>query len=57
MNWQAVIVAIILLSAGIYTANMIWKRVKSFSAKTACGNDCGCDTKSVAKIPTKALKR
>jgi hypothetical protein len=47
MNWQAIIVGIIIFLAFLYAANMVWKRVKSFSPKaSACETDCGCEAKS-----------
>jgi len=51
MNWQAIIAGIIIFLAFLYAASKVWKRVKSFSAKTACNTDCGCGTKSNGKFP------
>jgi hypothetical protein len=51
MNWQAIIVGIIIFLAFLYAANMVWKRVKSFSQKSVCGTDCGCGAKSNGRFP------
>jgi len=49
MNWQLIVVGIIVLLAFLYTAKMVWQRVKSFAPKSGCGNDCGCEAKSNRK--------
>jgi hypothetical protein len=49
MNWQAMIVGVIVFLAFLYAARMVWKRIESFSPKASCGGDCGCDVKSKGK--------
>jgi len=49
MNWQSIVVGIIILLAFLYVAKMVWQRVKSFSPKSGCGADCGCEAKSNQK--------
>jgi len=46
MDFQTIIVSIILLLAGIYVGKIFLRRTKSFDVKGDCGNDCGCDTKA-----------
>lgn len=46
MDIQTPIVAIIItLALGFIFINL-GRKVKSFSAKSNCGNDCGCDSSS-----------
>ncbi len=45
MDIQTIIVAIIILIALLYVGKMLFAKVKSFSTKSNCGNDCGCDSK------------
>jgi len=42
MNWQNIVVVLIVLSALGYIVSMLWKRTKSFSPKKGCDADCGC---------------
>ncbi|MBA2494878.1 MAG: FeoB-associated Cys-rich membrane protein [Acidobacteria bacterium] len=50
MNWQVLIVGIIIFIALFYVGTNVWRKVKSFSGKSSCGtDDCGCGTKSSAK--------
>ena len=42
MNIQAIITAIIVLAAVAYVGQIVWRKAKSFSAKSGCGADCGC---------------
>jgi len=46
MNWQIVIVAIIILLALLYVSKNLWLKAKSFSPKSSCATDCGCEKKS-----------
>ncbi|MCD9187479.1 MAG: hypothetical protein LUM44_13670 [Pyrinomonadaceae bacterium] len=46
METQTIIAAIIILAALLYVGSMLLKRVKSFSPKKACGNECGCEAKT-----------
>jgi hypothetical protein len=51
MDFQAIIVGIILLLATIYVGKMLLGKLKSFSNKNSnCGNSCGCETKSTKKV-------
>ncbi|MGI8469241.1 MAG: FeoB-associated Cys-rich membrane protein [Pyrinomonadaceae bacterium] len=50
MNVQNIIVAIIILSALVYVGSILLRKVKSFSSKSGCGADCGCDGKQKSKI-------
>lgn len=44
MDFQIVIVAVIIVAALLYVGRMAWRKTKSFSSKTgSCGSDCGCD--------------
>jgi len=49
MNFQNVIVAVIILAACFYIGRMIWRKTKSFSSKSSCGSDCGCGEKQKSK--------
>jgi hypothetical protein len=57
MDLQAIFVGIIIFLAFLYTTKKIWKRIKSFSPKTACGSDCGCDANSSGKSSTHIIKQ
>ena len=52
MEIQTIIVAIIILIALFYVGKMALAKVKSFSPKSNCGNDCSCDSKQskIAKV-------
>jgi hypothetical protein len=43
MDIQTIIVSFIILVALLYVGKMALVKVKSFSAKSNCGNNCGCD--------------
>ncbi|MDQ6786848.1 MAG: FeoB-associated Cys-rich membrane protein [Acidobacteriota bacterium] len=45
MNIQNILVGIIILFACFYIGRTVWQKVKSFSAKSSCGSDCGCEGK------------
>ncbi|MGI8494316.1 MAG: FeoB-associated Cys-rich membrane protein [Pyrinomonadaceae bacterium] len=49
MEIQNIIVGLIILAAVFYAVSLAWKKSKSFSAKSSCGNDCGCGEKSKNK--------
>ncbi|MBA3631759.1 MAG: FeoB-associated Cys-rich membrane protein [Acidobacteria bacterium] len=52
MNWQVLIVGLIIFIAFLYIGASVWRKVKSFSSKSSCGTgDCGCGTKSQSKNP------
>ncbi|MFT3745581.1 MAG: FeoB-associated Cys-rich membrane protein [Pyrinomonadaceae bacterium] len=51
MNLQTIIVIAIIIAALAYAAVMIKKRVRSFSPKPGCGDDCGCNGAS-KKLPS-----
>jgi hypothetical protein len=46
MNWQIVVVAIIIFSALFFVGKNFWRKARSFSAKSDCGAGCGCEAKS-----------
>ncbi|MEJ7860179.1 MAG: hypothetical protein WKF90_00960 [Pyrinomonadaceae bacterium] len=47
MNWQYLIVGIIILLATFYVCKKAFVRVKSFSPKSSpCKTDCGCGNKN-----------
>jgi FeoB-associated Cys-rich membrane protein len=48
MNWQIVIVAIIVLLAILFVGRNFLRKAKAFSPKGNCGSDCGCETKEKA---------
>ncbi|MGI8786365.1 MAG: FeoB-associated Cys-rich membrane protein [Pyrinomonadaceae bacterium] len=50
MDVQIIIVAVIVLAACLYVGQMIWRKTKSFSSKSSCGSDCGCEGKQKNKI-------
>jgi hypothetical protein len=50
MEIQTIIVAIVIFIALFYVGKIALAKVKSFSAKSNCGNDCGCDAKSTKKL-------
>lgn len=47
MDIQTIIVAIIIFIALTYVGKMIFDKLKSFSTKSDCGNNCGCGEKSM----------
>jgi len=46
METQTIIAAIIIFSAFAYVGLMLSKKIKAFSPKKTCGNDCGCEAKT-----------
>lgn len=47
MNFQLIIVFVIIAFASAYFGLNIWRKSKSFTKKSGgCGSDCGCDTKN-----------
>jgi FeoB-associated Cys-rich membrane protein len=46
MNWQNIVVLLIVASALAYIGSMLWKKTKSFSPKAGCDADCGCSSKA-----------
>ncbi|MEQ1603610.1 MAG: FeoB-associated Cys-rich membrane protein [Pyrinomonadaceae bacterium] len=51
MNVQTIIALAIILAAALYAGRVMAKRVRSFSPKTGCGDDCGCNGAS-KKLPS-----
>jgi len=47
MDFQTVIVAIIVFVALAYVGRRILHKTKSFSSKSSCGADCGCGTPTI----------
>lgn len=43
MMIQTVIVVAIILAATVYSVFLLARKRRAFSAKTDCGNDCGCN--------------
>jgi hypothetical protein len=53
MDFQIVIVGVIILLALLYVGRAIFGKIKSFSPNQSCGSDCGCgvkDKKLVQKL-------
>ena len=50
MDFQTVIVAIIIVFAIGFISLNLWRKVKSFSVKSDCGDNCGCDSGSTKKL-------
>ncbi|MGI9035089.1 MAG: FeoB-associated Cys-rich membrane protein [Pyrinomonadaceae bacterium] len=50
MNVQNIVVAIIVLFALVYVGSILLGKIKSFSSKSGCGADCGCEGKQKSKI-------
>lgn len=55
MNWQSIIVGLIILAAAAYVCRLVFFKVKALTTKKpGCGNDCGCDSsannKHIAQI-------
>jgi len=46
MSVQAIFVAIIILGAFVYAAVVFARKTRSFSKKSNCGADCGCESKT-----------
>ncbi|HEY0427559.1 MAG TPA: FeoB-associated Cys-rich membrane protein [Pyrinomonadaceae bacterium] len=46
MNWQILIVIVIIALALLFVGRNFWRKTKSFSPKGNCGNDCGCGEKT-----------
>jgi len=55
MDFQIIIVGMIIAFASLYFGLMIWRKSKSFSKTSTnnCGNDCGCSSKSASTQITK----
>ncbi|HMS38987.1 MAG TPA: FeoB-associated Cys-rich membrane protein [Pyrinomonadaceae bacterium] len=51
MNFQNIVVGIVILGAIIYVGLMFWKKAKSFKpTNSVCADDCGCENKKKSKI-------
>jgi len=50
MDFQSIIVAVVILAALFYVGQMIWRKTKAFSSKSSCGADCGCVSETKQKI-------
>jgi hypothetical protein len=46
MNIQSIIVGFIILLAAIYAGMIVWRKSRSFSTKSGCEADCGCNGKA-----------
>jgi hypothetical protein len=46
MDIQTLIVALIFCVALLYVGSILFGKIKSFSAKSNCANDCGCGVKA-----------
>ena len=42
MDFQTIIVGLILIAAAIYAATMLRRKADAFSTKSDCGDNCGC---------------
>ncbi len=46
MDWQTIVVALVVLCAVLYVANRAWRRLRSFvttkRGASVCGSSCGC---------------
>lgn len=40
---QSIIVFLVIGAAAFYFGATYFRKAKSFSSKTSCGDDCGCD--------------
>ncbi len=49
MDAQNIIVAVIIIAAALYVGQILWRKIKGFSAKSSCEADCGCG-KSKSKV-------
>ena len=45
MDFQTIIVGIMILLAASYVGKAIFGKIKSFSPKQTCDSDCGCGVK------------
>jgi hypothetical protein len=46
MDFQIIIVALIILAALLYAGRNVWRKLKAFKPKQkSCGTDCGCGEK------------
>jgi hypothetical protein len=51
LDIQSFIVALLLVGAFGYAGTLLWKKMRAFSAKSDCGDDCGCSAKTkISKI-------
>lgn len=46
MSFQEIIVFILLIAAAGYGGSIFYRKVRSFSPKAGCADDCGCSSKS-----------
>ena len=51
MNFQMIIVLVIIAAAFVYAGVLVAKKTKSFSPKSDCGGDCGCNG-AAKKLPS-----
>lgn len=42
MDWQIIIVSLIILAASAYVGRIAYLKITALSTKRGCGNDCGC---------------
>ncbi len=57
MDIQNIIVGAIIFLALLYVGSNVWRKVKSFSGKSSCGTNCGCDVKSSAKTSFEQIRK
>jgi hypothetical protein len=50
MDFQNILVAIIISAALFYIGQVVWRKAKAFSPKSSCGTGCGCAGKTKQKI-------
>lgn len=57
MDWQTIIVALIILAASFFVARRVWSRIRSMNAKgDSCETGCGkCGTTAATQRNTKSL--
>ena len=42
MDFQSIVVAVVILAALAYIGRRVWRKINSFSEKSSCGIGCGC---------------
>lgn len=51
MDFQILIVALIIAAACFYVGRLALKKIKSVGKKSSCEIDCGCGAKSKKPVP------
>jgi hypothetical protein len=51
LELQNILAALLLGGALTYAATMLWQKMRAFSRKADCADDCGCSSKTKTPKP------